>query len=69
MDDLGPLKDGCDPATCTDRVGGEHSDRCERRSSTDLIVEREDGTLVNESLLNRFAFPVLYGPAIRGECE
>jgi hypothetical protein len=27
--DAGPLQEGCDLATCTDRVGGEHSERCE----------------------------------------
>jgi hypothetical protein len=26
--DAGPLQEGCDFETCTDRVGGEHSDRC-----------------------------------------
>ena len=26
--DPSPLKDGCDPRTCTERVGGEHSDEC-----------------------------------------
>lgn len=27
--DAGSLQEGCDLATCTDRVGGEHSDKCE----------------------------------------
>lgn len=26
--DAGPLQEGCDLATCTDRVGGDHSDKC-----------------------------------------
>lgn len=28
--DPGPLQDGCDGMTCTDRVGGEHSPTCNR---------------------------------------
>lgn len=24
-----PLKDGCDPETCTERVGGDHGETCE----------------------------------------
>lgn len=30
VSDPGPLLEGCDPETCTDRVGGEHSDKCVR---------------------------------------
>jgi hypothetical protein len=26
--DAGPLQEGCDLETCTDRVGGEHSAKC-----------------------------------------
>ena len=28
--DAGPLQEGCDLSTCTDRVGGEHSPKCNR---------------------------------------
>lgn len=49
--DAGPLEEGCDLMTCTDRVGGDHSIKCERcwlctRDTSDgdyVNVDTKDG--------------------------
>lgn len=65
--DPGPLLEGCDPWTCTDRAGGEHSDACrpeERRERH--LSRRPDGSLMDMDVLNRFAPAVTYGAQITG---
>jgi hypothetical protein len=47
--DATPLKEGCDPFTCTERVGGEHSDQCEVSQRRCYLCRRDvsDGLFVN----------------------